>query len=106
MSMVNPTSGLPTKPTDPVTGKVPSKADVEKFHTNADTDGDEGSIHHTLGPRKGQAAPGDHDHRGGSSVALLQGVNITGSKSTGTQVLDSIISILVNELGATDTTTV
>lgn len=95
-------SQMPSKPHDPVLGKVPTRVEVEKFHTNADTDGDEGSLHHTLGPRKGQSAPGDHDHRGGSSVALLQDVTITGA--TVNDAVHSIIAALV-DLGAKDTTT-
>lgn len=94
---------LSNKPVDPVTGSVPSRTEVAKFHTNADTDGSDGSLHHTLGARKGQAAPGDHDHRGGNSVALLLGNDITGSKASGA-ALQSIIDILV-ELGARDLTT-
>lgn len=94
---------LPIRPIDPVEGKVPSSKDVSKFHTNADTDGDEGSIHHTLGPRRGQASPGDHDHRGGNSVLLLDGVTISGSKASGA-ALQSIIDMLVAEFGALDNT--
>lgn len=94
---------LSNKPVDPVAGAVPTTTAVRKFHTNADTDGSEGSIHHTLGPRKGQAAPGDHDHRGGSSALLLDGVTISGVKA-GNTALASVIAALV-ELGATDTTT-
>lgn len=94
---------VPNKPIDPVEGKTPSRKEVDKFHSNADTDGSDGSLHHTLGPRKGQAAPGDHDHRGGNSVELLLGETITGSKSGG-GALTSIIDLLVS-LGATDNTT-
>lgn len=90
-------------PSDPVGGKLPDAAAVSRFHTNADTDGDEGSIHHSLGPGKGQAAAGNHDHRGGGSVALLQGVTISGAKG-GNTALASVIAALV-ELGAKDTTT-
>lgn len=96
-------STTPNKPVDPVEGKVPSSKEVYKFHTNADTDGDEGSIHHTLGPRKGQSAAGDHDHRGGNSVSLLLGNTISGSRA-GNVALQSVIDILV-ELGAVDNTT-
>lgn len=93
----------PIKPQDPVAGTVPSRKEVEKFHTNADTDGNEGSIHHTLGPAKHQASPGDHDHRGGQSVAILTGVTISGSRG-GNAALASVIAALV-ELGASDATT-
>lgn len=95
--------GLPTRPSDPVSGSSPSRKAVSDFHKNADTDGSDGSIHHTLGPRKGQAAPGDHDHRGGNSVLLLDGVTISGSRG-GNAALTSVIAALV-ELGAVDTTT-
>ncbi len=92
-----------TTPSDPVKGEVPKGPEVEKFHTNADTDGSAESAHHTLGSSNSQASPGDHDHRGGSSVQLLQGDTITGSRTDGTAVA-SIIALLV-ELGAVDSTT-
>lgn len=91
------------KPVDPVVGETPPATEVRKFHTHADTDGNEASAHHTLGPGHNQASPGDHDHRGGSSSALLAGTTITGAKA-GNAALTSVIAALV-ELGATDTTT-
>lgn len=94
---------LPTRPPDPVEGKVPPAKEVARFHTNADTDGDSGSLHHTLGPRKGQAAEGDHDHRGGNSVSLLQGSTVSGSRATDAW-RTSVMAILV-DLGVTDNTT-
>lgn len=104
MSMETPDSprAFKNKPVDPVTGEVPNSTEVRKFHTNADTDGSEGSIHHTLGPGHHQAAAGDHDHRGGASVALLDGHTIEGDRSDGT-ALESVIALLV-ELGAKDNT--
>lgn len=94
-------------PVDPVKGQVPSKLDVEKFHTNADTNGSDGSIHHTLGPRKGNAAPGDHDHRGGNSVQLMSGDSISGSRSDATSAgaLAHLLQYLSTEFGLTDNTT-
>lgn len=47
-----------------------SARDVDALHRNADIDVSRRSIHHTLGPRGGQAAPGDHAHDGNSSVKL------------------------------------
>ena len=93
-----------TKPVDPVAGQTPSREAVRKFHTNADTDGNQGSIHHTLGPAEGQASPGNHDHRGGSSKLLFEGVTISGSKASGA-ALQSIIDMLRDEFGITDNTT-
>lgn len=76
---------------------------VEKFHQKADTDAGATAIHHTLGPRNGQSAPGDHNHNGTNSVQLLKGTTIMGSRGGNTAVA-SIISALV-KLGATDATT-
>lgn len=81
----------------------PSSKEVEDFHTNADTDGNRKSIHHTLGPAHAQAAPGDHTHNGGDSVELLANVTISGAKG-GNTALASVIAALV-QLGATDATT-
>lgn len=76
---------------------------VRKFHEKADTDSDANGIHHTLGPKNGQASPGDHKHDGASSVKLLAGVTISGSRG-GNVALASVIAALV-KLGANDTTT-
>lgn len=81
----------------------PTAEEVEEFHSNADTDVRRESIHHTLGPLSSQAAPGDHQHRGGDSALLLEGVTLTGSRG-GNVALVSIIRALVI-LGATDSTT-
>ena len=94
---------FPSFPQDPIKGEVLTPDQVKKAHTNADTDGDEGSLHHTLGPAHAQASPGDHDHRGSTSVELLKGVSITGSRSGGAALV-SVIAALV-QLGATDSTT-
>lgn len=83
--------------------RFPASKEVEVFHTNSDKDGSPTASHHTLGNGPNQAAPGDHTHDGGSSKQLLEGTNITGSKSGGT-ALDSVIAALV-ALGATDGTT-
>lgn len=68
-----------------------------------DTDSGVFAKHHTLGPRNGQAAPGDHTHDGGSSPLLLDGVVLSGSRG-GNAALPSIIAALV-KLGATNSTT-
>ena len=81
-----------------------SADDVEKLHTHADTDVRRESLHHTLGPRPTQAAPGDHSHDGSDSAFLLSGITISGSRSSSTSILPSIIAALVR-LGATDQST-
>lgn len=82
----------------------PSSKVVRDFHINADTDGSQKGLHHTLGPGANQAAPGNHTHDGGNSATLplpLEGVTITGV--TEADQIDSIILALV-KLGATDGT--
>ena len=81
-----------------------SAEQVEEFHKNADTDVRAESIHHTLGPRPSQAAPGSHKHDGSDSSLLLDGYTIIGSRSSSTSILPSIIAGLVR-LGMTDSST-
>lgn len=50
-------------------GLVSSK-EVADFHKNADKDGSAKALHHTLGYGPNQAAPGNHSHDGGTSIAL------------------------------------
>lgn len=76
---------------------------VEELHRNSDVDIRPESQHHTTGPGPTQAAPGDHRHRGGDSLPLLDDMTIVGDISDGT-VLTSIIACLV-ALGATDSST-
>lgn len=84
------------------TPKKPSPQEVKDFHENADTDGSDKAIHHTIGPGLDQAASGQHTHDGGSSVQLLKGYTLTGSRSGGAALV-SVIGALV-KLGADDTT--
>lgn len=43
---------------------------VEKFHFRSDKDASPTAQHHTLGPRRNQASPGNHSHDGGTSLLL------------------------------------
>lgn len=81
----------------------PSAQEVEDFHSNADTDVRPEAIHHTLGSSPSQASPGNHTHNGSDSPLLLDGIQITGSRSDGSAVA-SIIAGMVR-LGAKDTST-
>ena len=101
--------------------KIPTTQEVTAFHKKADTDGSRTSIHHTLGGQKEQAAPGNHDHRGGDSVLLLDGTTISGAKTVASgpltwdmlkngftvAVVPALQSIIAAEvaLGAKDSTT-
>ena len=82
----------------------PPADEVASFHRNADTDGSETSMHHTLGSSNYQASPGDHTHDGGSSQMIIRDMAITGSQSNPQSMWPSIIAILVR-LGAKDSTT-
>ena len=84
-------------------GETLSAEDVERLHTNADTDSRKEALHHTLGARGNQASPGDHDHKGGNSVLLFTGETIVGDRTDGTALL-SVIQILT-KFGATDSST-
>lgn len=76
---------------------------VDDFHDQSDLDTRSESQHHTLGSRQNQAAPGNHNHDGGTSQPLWAGNAITGSRG-GNMALASVISLLVQK-GATDSTT-
>jgi hypothetical protein len=78
-------------------------ADVKEFHSKADTDSSALALHHTLGPKKDQASPGNHTHNGDTSRLILEGVVISGAKG-GNTALASVINAL-KLLGATDSTT-
>lgn len=47
---------------DPFPEGSPSPQVVKNFHTNADTDSSVFAVHHTLGSKPTQAAPGNHTH--------------------------------------------
>lgn len=76
---------------------------VNEFHSNDDVDKDSNAHHHTLGGGANQASPGAHRHDGTDSVALLEGIELAGSRG-GNLALQSVIQALV-ALGATDNTT-
>ena len=77
---------------------------VDDFHEQSDLNTRSEEQHHTLGPSQNQAAPGNHNHDGGTSIPLWEGNTISGSRG-GNMALASVISILVQK-GAVDATTV
>lgn len=77
---------------------------VDDFHEQSDLNTRSEAQHHTLGPSQNQAAPGNHNHDGGTSIPLWEGNTITGSRG-GNMALSSVIAILVQK-GAVDATTV
>lgn len=101
----------PVRPGDPFgpiktpasVSNLPTATEVNRFHSNADTDAQSGGIHHTLGIKHTQAAAGDHTHNGKNSKKLMEGIAITGSKG-GNAALASLITKLADALGFTDAT--
>ncbi len=75
---------------------------VNAFHKKSDVDSSANAQHHTIGPRKNQAADGAHTHDGSNSLLILEGVTLSGSRG-GNAALASVIAALV-QLGATDST--
>jgi hypothetical protein len=49
---------------------IPTSVESLKEHTNADTDGSQTSLHHTLGQGHNQSSPGDHIHDGKNSKRI------------------------------------
>lgn len=86
------------------TDTSPRPQEVNAFHKRADTDSSVTAKHHTLGPRNGQASPGDHIHNGLSSKKLMDGITITGAKA-GNVALTNLLAALAPVLGFTDSTT-
>lgn len=81
----------------------PSAEEVDTFHTNSDVDIRAEAQHHTLGTLPTQASPGDHNHDGTNSAALLSGLSITGSRATDAWRLS--VNALLVKLGAKDEST-
>lgn len=75
---------------------------VQRFHENSDVDKSATAMHHTLGVGTYNAASGAHQHKGGDSVPLFDGLTLTGSKG-GNVALANLITILT-QFGLTDNT--
>jgi hypothetical protein len=81
----------------------PTAQQVNEFHRNSDLDKDRESQHHSLGPSRYQAAPGDHNHDGSSSSLIFDNVTITGSKSSGAAFTNLMVQLA--KIGLIDGTT-
>ena len=83
-----------------------SPDEVNKLHSRSDVDKGWNSQHHTLGPKRGQASPGDHGHTGHTSRKLGYGLNLSVNGSKGSNVaLGSLIAMLQTFIQFTDNTT-
>lgn len=55
---------------DATAGDTPSNMESRNQHRQSDVDSSQRAQHHTLGPRRNQAAPGDHIHDGMTSKKI------------------------------------
>lgn len=97
-------------------GGAPSALEVQQFHFKSDVDSSQRALHHTLGPRRNQASPGNHIHDGVSSPKLgalaigtsgnapIPALVLTGAKG-GNVALTNLIAMLKNHINFTDNTT-
>lgn len=97
-------------------GEAPSAAEVQRFHFTSDVDSSARALHHTLGTRRNQAAPGNHIHDGISSPRLgaravgtsaqatVPALVLVGAKG-GNVALTNLIALLKNFIDFTDSTT-
>lgn len=95
--------GTSERKVNPTQQAKPTTEEVENFHTNSDVDLRAESQHHTLGSSPSQAAPGNHNHDGGNSALILDGLEITGSRNSDAWRIS--VNALLKRLGADDNTT-
>ena len=81
--------------------------EVNSFHSRADTDSAQTAAHHTLGPGRNQASPGDHNHSGSNSKLIGTGlsltVNITGGAPSDATKINNILAMLHKIIDFTQT---
>jgi hypothetical protein len=78
--------------------------DVNAVHARSDVDTGWQAQHHSLGVKHNQAAAGDHKHDGQNSKKLMEGISVTGSRSSGAALAD-LLTKLSTSLGFTNNTT-
>lgn len=80
--------------------------DINLLHTRSDVDSAAHAQHHSLGPGRNQASPGDHIHDGAASklIGNGMGLSVTGAKG-GNVALANLIAMLKSVIAFTDTTT-
>lgn len=97
-------------------GDTPSSAQVDIAHSQSDVDSGPKSQHHTLGPGRNQASPGNHIHDGTNSPKIgamaigtsgnnpVPAFTLTGSKG-GNVALTNLINFMKLHFNFTDSTT-
>lgn len=89
---------------------VPSARQANLQHTRSDVDTSQLAQHHTLGAKRNQASPGQHDHSGSDSKLIgstISNLTITGKITPATvaevdTVLDSLITQLMRVINLKD----
>ena len=85
------------QPGQPLTAK-----DIEILHRNSDRDSRAQALHHTLGNKSTQAAPGSHTHNGTNSLFLDRIKEGTGNPNG--VVVAPIGTMYLNKTGGAGTT--
>jgi len=98
-------AGAKPKQTDkPVDLKTADAKTVQAFHRNDDIDSRPEAHHHTLGKGRNQGTEGSHNHDGTTSVAILEGITISGNRNTNPgDVIKQILTAL-SRMGIVDST--
>lgn len=84
-----------------------SPQEVNLLHNRSDLDKSEFAQHHTLGPKRNQASPGDHIHDGFRSRGVGYGKSLTLTGSKGGNVALTNLLTMLKSMGFifTDSTT-
>lgn len=103
--MTEPTREGPVHPRPPQDSRQNTDLNMES-HRLSDSDSGPNSQHHTLGPGRNQAAPGDHIHDGERSkkIGTGDGNALAGAKG-GNVALANLIAMLSKYVEFTDNTT-
>lgn len=89
-----------TQPVAPSSPEIPSSIESQKAHTNADTDGHQQALHHTLGIQHNQGSPGDHNHNGANSKRIGKGLDTSFPTTANAAYTQAQIQSIINALRA------
>lgn len=105
----NPSGDIPAgakpKPTEkPIDLKTADAKTVQAFHRNDDMDSRPEAHHHSLGKSRNQGTEGSHNHDGTTSVAILEGITITGNRATDPSGVMKQVLTALSRMGLIDST--
>ena len=78
----------------------PDAQAVTEFHRYSDADTRSEAQHHTLGLTHNQGSWGDHNHRDGNGIPILDGVTLSGNVTTNTASVLKQVTDALGLLGA------